>query len=326
LNVAAGAQAAGSETEFSLNVKNSSRYAVRILTQRVGAGMAATITLPVYNNELTSGFDILYELPLSKTLTLFCKGDKRKINKEQAMLQIDAPVFLENYGSFLVLSNKANNSIVLTSSDARLPALEQKGEYALAGTHYEFAPGTSAVYQLAADGRYLIEDGSKKIEVPLPPIRKNHVYRVAYSAAGVELIDVRTLETCGDPLYCTVVFSGDALPAAEQQKLLAELNNALQRNRAPFLVVRNGERALKEQSASYTFTITFAAETQPTKPPLNIATIKCDMTLALARNGKTLETASKSYTEMDSTGVYRVALAFIRDEMQFYQSIAKALQ
>jgi len=175
--------------------------------QRVNKKSSGTVKLFIEDATLSGGFDILYEIPLSAAVSLFCKGDHRTIREKQFLLIINEPRINEIYGTYIVIQNSVNNAISFYTGGTANPAWEQKGNpksgNKLTWTDKrEFSPGEKAVFDISRDfgyDNYFIRDSRKNISLVLPQkVEKNYVYTFEYSAQGVELTDSRPLHRIGE--------------------------------------------------------------------------------------------------------------------------------
>jgi hypothetical protein len=193
---------------FSVDINNPTIFNISIDNQIVEKNKDKTVELPVYENELSAGFDITYEIPLSESVSLFCKGDKQTIRKEQSAMKINAPLLNEDYGCYVKITNKANNSVAFINGNSRIPILEQRGNYVIAGSRYEFSPNETAVYKIDDDfisNNYAIRDGRKDNSLIIPEIRQNYLYQYEYGADGLVMIDARPLHRTGEPGWAKTV-------------------------------------------------------------------------------------------------------------------------
>ncbi|MDR2634324.1 MAG: hypothetical protein LBC51_12000 [Treponema sp.] len=182
---------------FSVAVHNPTVFNIRIDHQLVEKNKDRTLELPVYENELSAGFDITYEIPLSASVSLFCKGDTQTVRKEQTSIQIKAPVLDEDYGCYVSITNKAHTGVAFVNGNSRIPGLEQRGDYAVPGSRYEFAPHETAVYKI--DGDFIaVRDGKQEHPLGIPQIRQNYLYRYEYRTGGPVMIDARPLRRAGE--------------------------------------------------------------------------------------------------------------------------------
>ncbi|GHU99775.1 hypothetical protein FACS189483_09400 [Spirochaetia bacterium] len=294
-----------------------------IYDQQIHSNSQKTVALPVYENELTSGFDIMYEIPLSGSLSLLCRGDNKKLRSDQKEVVIDKPVLTGNFGSYLVVVNRGNNSITLAHGNARLPTLERQGNNLVNGGQYEFSPGKSGVYRLQPNSadKLEIEDGQRRTAVSLPHTQDNYLYKVEYSPQGAVLTDARPLTMIGAPVPVEVEFSGDDIPAANREKLVEELDNALRRYQVPFFIA-GSESAPWEQLVHHTLIITIATGRQAPRPPLNRELVSGSVAVSLLRNGVAIVQAEDNYKDFfDEASVYSAAARFIREDTSFYNEV-----
>jgi hypothetical protein len=167
----------------------------------------AAIRLAIEDATLTGGFDILYEIPLSDTLRLFCKGDHKTIREKQSFFAVNEPDISENYGTYIKISNRANNAISFYTGTEANPDWEQRGNpvagnYVARTSRREFSKNETPLFRIEANVRhdsYFIRDSGKNIPLPLPPkVEKNFMYSFEYSGGGVKLMDLRPLHRIGE--------------------------------------------------------------------------------------------------------------------------------
>jgi hypothetical protein len=175
--------------------------------QKINKKSNGTVNLLIEEATLTGGFDILYEIPLTATVSLFCKGDHRTIRDKQSSLIINKPQINEIYGTYIVIQNNVNNAISFYTGGTANPSWEQKGNSKLGNNltwtdKREFSPGETVVFDISRDfsyDNYFIRDSRKNIPLILPKkVEKNNVYTFEYSVKGVELIDSRSLHRIGE--------------------------------------------------------------------------------------------------------------------------------
>jgi hypothetical protein len=191
-----------------INIDNLTGYNVYFDGgQKINKKSNGTVTLFIEESTLTGGFDILYEIPLSSAVSVFCKGDHRTIRDKQHSLNINEPQINEIYGTFIVIQNHVSNAISFYTGGTANPSWEQKGSPKLGNNltwtdKREFSPGETAVFNISRDfgyDNYFIRDSRKNIPLILPKkVEKNNVYTFDYSAKGVELIDSRPLHRIGE--------------------------------------------------------------------------------------------------------------------------------
>ena len=192
---------------IAVRVENPTRYTVYFdEDQRIEKNASGTVRLFTEGGALSRGFDISYAIPLSDTVDIFCKGDRRTIRENQNTLTITEPNIQENYGTFLAIQNKADSAITFISGGTVNQFVEQKGSPAQ-GNHLartalcEFSPGKTAVFDISEAGAegHKIQESLKDAPLALPqPLQKNHLYTFAYTARGAELIDARPLHRVGE--------------------------------------------------------------------------------------------------------------------------------
>jgi hypothetical protein len=174
--------------------------------QRVAAKSGGRVSLAVEDATLTGGFDILYEIPLSGTVRLFCRGDHKTIRENQRAFTVGDPLITENYGTYIIITNTVNNAISLYSGGEALPGWEQKGNPAggnsiVRSGRREFSKGETPVFRIEPDrhDNYVIRDGRKNIPLALPPNpERNYLYSFEYGAGGAKLTDARPLHRIGE--------------------------------------------------------------------------------------------------------------------------------
>ncbi|GHV44725.1 hypothetical protein AGMMS49546_29150 [Spirochaetia bacterium] len=278
--------------------------------------------MPAYENELTGGFDIMYEIPLSDSISLLCRGDNKKLRSDQKEVEIDKPVLTDGFGSYLVVVNRGKNSITLARGNARIPTLERQGNYLTSGGQYEFSPGVKAVYRIHPDNadQFEIEDGQKRTAVILPQTRDNYLYKVEYSPQSAVLFDARPLAMIGEPIYAAVEFRGRSLSDAEKNIFIQGLQRGIQNNNALVQITPPPP----EVQIFHSFVITVNTMIRPPSPPANTELIQCDVSIAFARNGTTVQQSEqKRISELGSytDRAFSLAANFIRDNGAFFQGV-----
>jgi hypothetical protein len=202
------AASVGSKNGVVLTVDNPTPFTVYFERgQRVAGKSTGRVSLTVEDATLTGGFDILYEIPLSDTMRLFCKGDRRTIRENQSAFTVNEPRITENYGTYITITNTADNAISFYSGAEALPGWEQKGNpvagnYITRSGRREFSRGETPVFMIEVNSRYdryVIRDGRKNIPLALPPkVERNYVYSFEYNSVGVKLTDTRPLSRIGE--------------------------------------------------------------------------------------------------------------------------------
>jgi hypothetical protein len=191
------------ENGLVLAVDNPTRFTVYFEKgQKVAGKSGGAVSLAVEDATLTGGFDILYEIPLSDTVRLFCKGDHKTIRENQKAFTITEPHITENYGTYVKISNTVNNAVSFYTGGEAVPSWEQQGD-PLAGSYLartnrrEFSEGETPVFMVESNSRqdsYFIRDSGKNIPLVLPPqVEGNYLYSFEYSGAGLKLLDARLL-------------------------------------------------------------------------------------------------------------------------------------
>jgi hypothetical protein len=193
---------------FSIEIDNPTFFNITIDNQELSARTKDTVKIiHVYNNELSSGYDITYEVSLNNSIpSLFCKGDNIKIRKEQTSVIINTPVLKDNYGCYIVIKNKANSAIGFGiptgNSFTTIPAVIRKSE---SDPRYEFSSNETAIYQLdnntTSTSKYAIKDGKNNILFNSLEIKKNYIYEYEYSVGKLIFIDARPLTRIGEPTW-----------------------------------------------------------------------------------------------------------------------------
>jgi hypothetical protein len=227
----------------------------------------ARVSLAIEDAALTGGFDILYEIPLSDTVRLFCKGDHRTIREKQSAFTVSEPRINENYGTYIKINNTVNNAVSFYTGGEANPAWEQRGD-PVAGNHItrtgqrEFSGGETPVFRIERDSRhdsYFIRDSGKNIPLALPPVvENNYLYSFEYSSAGAVLADSRPLSRIGESAWVKTIPDARlpmALAAADGRLyLFASTDRGL--NRYDFDSAGNGGAPVGSGGG---FDITFAA-------------------------------------------------------------------
>jgi hypothetical protein len=280
-------------------IKGGSRVSVKVNIE------AETIYYPLYDIPLTANYVLKNQID---SAVFFVVKPQVRIT-----IQVPPPRDLENSNAYLVVRNKSSGSVSLMRGSSFVPLLPEKKETTLNA-------GESGVYQGAARQFDNLSFYHSSAIFPKDTYNNGYVYYYDFDGREITLVEARLLAKIADPLVALVSFSG-AIPEAEQQMLLAELNTALQKNKMPLIGATKTDATMQNQQVHYGLNITLATTAQEAKPPFNIATIKTDVALAFLRNGTTLQIVSKSFNEIDTSGVYRVVAAFIRDNSQFYQSL-----
>jgi hypothetical protein len=174
----------------------------------------AAISLAIEDATLTGGFDILYEIPLSETVRLFCKGDHKTIRERQAAFTVNEPVITENHGTYLKINNRANNAISFYTGTEANPSWEQKGgpdagNYMARTSQREFSKNETPLFRIETNARhdhYFIRDSGRNIPLALPPkVERNYMYSFEYSGTGVELADARPLHRIGESSWVKTI-------------------------------------------------------------------------------------------------------------------------
>lgn len=91
--------------------------------------------------------------------------------------------------------------MAFVNGNSRIPILEQRGNYVLPGSRYEFSPNETAVYKIDDDfisNNYAVRDGKKDNPLIIPEIKQNYLYQYEYSAKGLVMIDARPLRRAGE--------------------------------------------------------------------------------------------------------------------------------
>jgi len=234
----------------AIRVENPTCYNVYFeRVQRIRKYSSGTITLYIESGTLSGGFDIWYEIPLSKTVPLYVKGDHRTIREDQASLTINEPHITENYGRYITIYNNADNAITFRTSGMVNPLMEQRGtpsseNYLVPSSKREFSPGETGVFNISSNsGRenLYIHDSGKEIPLTLPlPLDRNYLYAYTYTANAITLTDARPLHRIGEdawvePTRATVVAPPETDPielvaTKEEIHVFASTESGLLRN------------------------------------------------------------------------------------------------
>jgi hypothetical protein len=201
------------------------------------------VTLLVEDGTLSGGFNILYEIPLSNSVTLFYKGDHRVFRENQTSFIIAEPHPIENYGTFITLHNRVNNAVRFFSGGTANSAWVQTGNPAMGNNltrsdKREFDPNETVVFRIEYDSGlndYSIRDGSKPYPLVIPQnVRNNYCYSFEYSKDGVTLTDSRPLYRVGEPAWAKTINNAAGpmpLAAADSEiNLFASTNSGVIRN------------------------------------------------------------------------------------------------
>jgi hypothetical protein len=235
--------------------------------QSVAGKSGGTVSLAVEDATLTGGFDIIYEIPLSDTVRLFCKGDHRTIRENQSAFTVSDPRITENYGTYITINNTVDNAISFYSGAEALPGWEQKGDpvngnYITRSGRREFSKGETSVFRIEPDryDSYVIRDGRKNIPLTFPPnVERNYVYSFEYNSTGAKLADTRPLHRIGEAAWMKTIPEAlgttPLVSAAGRLCLFAPAGLGL--NRYDFDSAGNGGVPL---ASGDTFDITFAAQ------------------------------------------------------------------
>lgn len=197
-----------------INVNNPTVYNIffdggQLIPKRSNGNKVVLFT---EGSELSNGFDIWYEIPLSASVPLYMIGDRRRIRENQNTLIINDPQTTENYGVFITINNNVGNAITFETNGVANPLVKQKGKpssenYLLPTTKYEFSSGETGVFNISGDsGRenYSVRDNRKVIQFSLPfPLKKNYLYDYDYTSSGMILTDIRPLHRVGEPAWVT---------------------------------------------------------------------------------------------------------------------------
>jgi hypothetical protein len=184
------------------------------------------IYLTLEDQGLTSGFNILYEIPLSDKMSLFCFGDNKKIINNQNYIRIAPPVFTmdkitRNYGIWIKIINKSNNTIALQNGGTYYGIWEQRGDHLrgnapIMSGRQELGPKNTGLYNIEQDidfENYTVKDSRNNIPLKLPGnIKKNHLYTFEYDDKNIMLIDQRPLQNIGETTWSRTVDNAVNLP------------------------------------------------------------------------------------------------------------------
>ncbi|MDR2500313.1 MAG: hypothetical protein LBD37_04425 [Treponema sp.] len=230
--------------EFVLRVENPTRFNVYFERgQLVRKGSSAPVSLALEDAALTGGIDILYEIPLSGTVVLYCKGDHRTIRENQSSLTVTEPRITENYGTFIALTNRADNAISFYAGGTAEPSWEQKGSPA-AGNHLtwtdkrEFSRNETAVFSIRRDSGtddFHIRDSRRNIPLRLPPLMAgNFLYSFEYNGSAAVLVDERPLRRVAESPWAKTIAGAEGLvwpaPGNEQSSFFAPAAQGLFRH------------------------------------------------------------------------------------------------
>ena len=178
---------------------------------------------------LSGGFDIWYEVPLSSTVPIYIRGDRRTIRDNQDSLVINELRITENYGRFITIRNNAGSAISFWTGGIAIPLIEQRGTPSLqnfltATNRREFSPGETAVYDISRDAgniSYFIDDSGRRVPFFVPqPLKRNHLYSFSYNGSAVILTDSRPLHRAGEPAWAKTISNATdpmMLVSAEEQ-------------------------------------------------------------------------------------------------------------
>jgi hypothetical protein len=173
------------------------------------------IFLIMSESGLTGGFDVIYDVPLSASMSLFCVGDNQKIRKEEPSVTIRNPGFTvgkttRNYGTWLKIVNNSKGVISVQSGGRPVSSWEQKGSHLKGNSpsqtnRGEFYPNEEILFFLEENGNYnnySIRDGQANAPFRLSRFEKNYLYTVEYGGdKTVSLTDARPLTHIGEPTW-----------------------------------------------------------------------------------------------------------------------------
>jgi hypothetical protein len=254
--------------ELVLTVDNPTGFTVYFDGGQKAAGKSGgtTVSLAVEDATLTGGFDILYEIPLSDTVRLFCKGDHKTIREKQTTFTVGEPAITENYGTYIKITNRVNNAISFYNGPEAVPGWEQQGgpvagNYMARTSQREFSKDETPIFRIELNSRhdgYVIRDSREYVPLALPPqVKRNYLYSFEYSSHGAELIDARPLNRIGESAWVAIIPARGTMPlaaAGDRLSLFAPADRGL--IRYDFDSVGKGGNPVGSGDA---FDITFAA-------------------------------------------------------------------
>jgi len=246
-----------------------------------------TVTLYIEGGMLSREFDIWYELPLSSNVPLYIKGDHRTFRENQTTFTINEPQITENYGTFILIKNRAGNAITFWTGGTVNPLLEQRGtpsqhNILRASDKREFSPGETAVFDIGRDTRhddYFIRDSRVDVPFEVPsPLNRNYLYVFEYSANSITQTDSRPLTEAGLPAPITVEFdlNNIELNQDDKNRLIQALTTALEHHKVPLRPVENEN----SYEGRIFYSMRISINTRITQP-----TNQNDFSLTLLRNG-----------------------------------------
>jgi len=236
------------DREISIKVDNPTGYDVYIegnIEKRIGKKSNNNmVTLLIEDGTLSSGFNIYYEIPLSNSVSLFYKGDHRTFREKQVSFTLTQPRSIENYGTYIALTNRANNAVRFLSGGTVNPAWVQTGSPKMGNnltrsSKREFNPHETVVFKIdinAWQDNHLIRDGRKDSPLILPQnLSNNYLYSFEYTANGVVLTDSRPLYRIGEESWFESINTAGTEPiqlvaAADAINVFASTERGLLRN------------------------------------------------------------------------------------------------
>jgi hypothetical protein len=200
-----------SDQEITILVDNPTNFNVYFDgSQLVRKQSSARVNLLIEDATLTSGFDILYEVSLSNTVSIFCKGDHRTIREDQTSFTVTEPKLTESYGTYIILRNGVNNAISFYTGGEVNPSWEQRGSPIMGDNlsrtdKREFSPAETVVFKIdrsLPQGSLHIRDNRRNIPLILPSdVQGNYAYTFDYTANGATLTDARPLHRIGESMW-----------------------------------------------------------------------------------------------------------------------------
>jgi hypothetical protein len=119
-----------------------------------------------------------------------------------------------------------------------------------------------------------------------------------------------------------LVFQGSTLSAQQKNSIIEIVQQGIQRYNAPVRLLTNTSPG----SVPYAIVVNYNFSRQPPKPPVPVDLYYCSISLALTRNNTVIhQAAAASFTEIESSRVFGMAVGTVRENRSFFQGIASSL-
>jgi hypothetical protein len=178
------------------------------------------VTLLTEDGTLSGGFDIFYDIPLTATVSIFCRGSHETFRVDGSYT-IKEPRFTVNEGTYITILNRVNNAITFNTGSLVNALWEQTGSPVMGNNivptnKREFSFNETAVFKIdinAGFDNHFIRDSRKNTPLIFPyKIERNYRYTFEYNTDGLKFIDARPLHRIGEQAWVKPIDATHPMP------------------------------------------------------------------------------------------------------------------